>query len=73
MIANDTLFDSRGWVFGVKLISDEDIADFEILKGRCHGNHFWLSIYGVHIGATWRIGLNRPCAPAMRSYYGRPM
>ena len=27
MIASDTLFDSRGWVFGVKL-SDEDIADF---------------------------------------------
>ena len=25
-----------------------DIAD----KGRCHGNHFWLSIYGVHNGAT---------------------
>ena len=27
MIACDTLFDSREWVFGVKL-SDEDIADF---------------------------------------------
>jgi len=26
----------------------------------CHGNHFWLSIYGVHIGATWQIQLNRP-------------
>jgi len=32
MIASDTLFDSRGWVFGVKL-SDEDIADFEVLRG----------------------------------------
>jgi len=21
-------------------------------KRRCHGNDFWLSIYGVHIGAT---------------------
>ena len=31
MIASDTLFDSRGWVFGVKL-SDEDIADFEVLR-----------------------------------------
>ena len=30
-IASDTLFDSRGWVFGVKL-SDEDIADFEVLR-----------------------------------------
>ena len=25
------LFDSRGWVFRVKL-SDEDIADFEVLR-----------------------------------------
>jgi len=31
MIASDTLFDSRGWVFGVKL-SDKDIADFEVLR-----------------------------------------
>ena len=30
MIASDTQFD-RGWVFGVKL-SDEDIADFEVLR-----------------------------------------
>jgi len=27
-----------------------------------------LSVYGVHIGATWRIWLNRPCAAAMRPY-----
>jgi len=31
MIASDTVFDSRGWVFGVRL-SDEDIADFEVLR-----------------------------------------
>jgi len=31
MIASDTLFDSRGWVFRVKL-SDEDIANFEVLR-----------------------------------------
>jgi len=31
MIASDTLFDSMGSVFGVKL-SDEDIADFEVLR-----------------------------------------
>jgi len=31
MIASDTLFDSRGWVFGVKL-SDEDIAEIQCLK-----------------------------------------
>jgi len=35
-------------------------------SGRCHGNHFWLSVYGVHIGATWRIRLNRPCVAAVR-------
>ena len=27
---------------------------------------FWLSMYGVHIGATWQIWLNRPCVAAMR-------
>jgi len=37
-------------------------------KGRCHGNHFCLSVYGVHIGATWRIRLNRSCTAAMRPY-----
>jgi len=36
--------------------------------GRCHGNHFWLCICGVHIGATWRIWLNCPRAAAMRPY-----
>ena len=30
-IASDTLFDSRGWVFGAKL-SNEDIAVFEVLR-----------------------------------------
>jgi len=29
---------------------------------------FWLSVYGVHIGATWRIRLDRPCVAAMRPY-----
>jgi len=67
MLASDTLFDSRGWVFGVKQ-SDEDLADFEVLRYVAMATIFWLSIYGVHIGATWRIRLNRPCAAAMRSY-----
>ena len=31
VIANGTMFDSRGWVFGIKL-SDEDIADIEVLR-----------------------------------------
>ena len=41
MIASDMLFDSRGCIFWVKL-SDEDMVTI-----------FSLSIYGVHIGATW--------------------
>jgi len=65
MIASDTLFDHRGWVFWAKL-SDEDIADFEVLRNVAMATIFWLSIYGVHIVATWRIRLNRPCAAAMR-------
>jgi len=28
----------------------------------------WLSIYGVHIGANWRIRLNHPCVEVMRPY-----
>ena len=52
MIASDTQFDSsRGWVFGVKL-SDEDIADLEVLRDVAMATIFCLSIYGVHIGAT---------------------
>ena len=49
MIASDTLFDSRGWVFGVKL-RDEDIADFEVLRDVAMATI--LAFYGVHIGAT---------------------
>ena len=51
MIASDTLFDSRVGFFGVKL-SDEDIADFEVLRDVAMATILWLSIYGVHIGAT---------------------
>jgi len=43
MIASDTLFDSRGWVFGVRWRHSR----FWGSKGCCHGNHFWLSIYAV--------------------------
>jgi len=49
-------------------LSDEDIADFEVLKDVAVATIFWLSTYGVHIGATWRIPRNRPCAAAIRSY-----
>ena len=66
MIASDTLFDTRRWV-GVQL-SNEDIADFEVLRDVAMVTIFLVSIYGVHISATWRLRLNRPCAAAMRPY-----
>jgi len=39
-----------------------DNADTLHLRDVAMTTSFWLSIYGVHIGATWRIRLNRPCA-----------
>jgi len=45
-----------------------DIADTLHLRDVALATIFWLSIYGVHIGATWRIRLNRPCAAAIRHY-----
>ena len=51
MIASDTLFDSRGWVFGLKL-SDEDIAEIKCLRVVAMTTIFWLSIYGVHIATS---------------------
>ena len=53
MRASGAIFDSRGGFLGV-MLSDEDIA------------HIWLSIHAVHIGATWRIRLSRPCASLCR-------
>jgi len=67
MIASDTLFNSRGWVFGVKL-SDIDIADFEVLRDVAMATIFWLSVYGVHIAATWQLRLNHPYTVAMQTY-----
>jgi len=57
----------RGGFSGVKL-SDEDIADFEVLRDVAMATIFRLSTYGVHIGATWRIRLIRPHSAAMRPY-----
>ena len=34
-------------------LSDEDIADFEVLRDVAMAAIFWLSIYRVHVGATW--------------------
>jgi len=49
MRASDMLFDSRGWVFRVKL-SDEDIADFEVLR-----NVAMATIFGfLYMGSHWR-------------------
>ena len=45
-----------------------DIADVLQLRDVAMATVFWLSIYGMHIGAKWRIRLNRPCAAAMWSY-----
>ena len=52
MIASDTQFDSRGWVFGVKL-SDEDIAKIE-----CQRVLPWQPILGLKLllaGFVWTI------------------
>jgi len=43
-------------------------ADALLLRDVGMSTIFWLSIYGMHIGATWGIRLNRPCAAAMRPY-----
>jgi len=55
MIASDTLFDSRGGFRGQAIRWRH--SRFRGSKACCHGNHFWLSSYGVHIDATWRIRL----------------
>jgi len=49
MIASDTLFDSRGWVFGDKLPNKDNSRD-RGCKGRCHGNQFW-----DYISCKWTL------------------
>ena len=49
MIANDTLFDFRGWVFGAKL-SDGDIAVLKVLRDVAMATVFAFYIWDVH----WR-------------------
>jgi len=48
MIGSDTLFDSTGWVFGVKL-SDEDIAEIKCLRVVAMATNF-----GTKIAINWR-------------------
>ena len=50
MIASDMLFNSREGFRGQAI--RRRYSRFRGSKGRCYGNHFWLSTYGVHIGAT---------------------
>jgi len=45
-----------------------DIADALHIGDVAIATIFWLSVYEVHIGATWRIRLNRPCVAAMWPY-----
>jgi len=47
MIASDTQFDCRGWVFGVKL-SDEDIAEIE-----CQRVVAMATDFGTKIAINW--------------------
>jgi len=56
MIACNTLSDTMGWVFGVKL-SDEDIADFEVLRNVAMSTIFWLSKF-LYMTAHWRHIVN---------------
>ena len=49
-------------------LSHEDIAEIEVLTHIAMATIFWLSIYGVHVGATWWIRLNCPFVAAMQSY-----
>jgi len=45
-----------------------DIADTPHLRDVAMATIFWLSVYGLHIGATWRIRLNRQFVAALRPY-----
>jgi len=49
-------------------LQNADIADTLHLRDVAMATIFWLSVYGVQIGATWRIRLNRPCVAVMWPY-----
>jgi len=63
---SDTLLDSRVGFRGQTIRRRH--SRFRGSKGVAMATIFWLSIYGVHIGATCRIRLNRPRAAAMCHY-----
>jgi len=62
MIASDTLFHSRGAFSGSSY--PMKTADFEVLRDVAMATN--LGFVWDHIGATWWIRLNRPCAASMR-------
>ena len=45
-----------------------DVADALHLRDVATATTFWLSTYGVHIGAAWRIRLTPPYVAAIRPY-----
>jgi len=65
MIVSDTQFDSRGGFSGSSY--PMKTADFEVRRDVAMATILAFYIW-VHIGATWRIRLNRPCAAVMRRY-----
>ena len=60
------LFDSSSGFLGSSY--PMKTVDFEVLRDVAMAIMFWLSIYGVHIGTTWQIRLNRPCVAAIQPY-----
>ena len=46
-----------------------DIVDTLHLRDVAIATMFWLSIYGVHIGATWRVRLNLHVQCGLMSNY----
>jgi len=71
MIASDTLFYSRGWVFGVKLC-DEDIADFEVLRDVAMAAIFGFLYMGCTLAPPeeydWTVHVRRRCG-LMSNYF----
>jgi len=55
MIASDTLFDSRGWVFGIKL-SEENIVEIECLKVVAMATNFGTKIALTGIWEWQQLG-----------------
>jgi len=43
-----------------------DIADALHIGDVAMATTDWLAVYGVDIGATWRMRLNRPCVVSMQ-------